>query len=158
MRYAPHRHQSGAKIACPHATKNQNLSEYSKRKIQSKHVQHAQTRIQAGNRSVPSRQTAQKRERPALVPGHALGVLYSGLHGTVWPNRTSANYRCCPAARTHANRPTAYSREARQVAKGITGQIGTFGDFTIKTGPKSVGRALQRRNRKMIQSKTEARR
>lgn len=28
-----------------------------------------------------------KNKRPALVPGHALGVLYSGLHGTVWPTR-----------------------------------------------------------------------
>jgi hypothetical protein len=28
-----------------------------------------------------------KSERPAPVPGHALGVLYSGLHGTVWSTR-----------------------------------------------------------------------
>jgi len=27
---------------------------------------------------------AQKNERPVPVPGRALGVLYSDLHGTVW--------------------------------------------------------------------------
>jgi hypothetical protein len=53
--------------------------------------------------------------------------------------------KCYPAVRAHANRPTAYSREASSVAKGITGQIGTFGEFTRETGPKSASNAPQQR-------------
>jgi hypothetical protein len=75
------------KFACHTTTQNQNFSEFSKRKNQSKYNPGAKTRFQAGNSSVSSQKMVQKSERPALVPGHALGVLYSGLHGTVWPNR-----------------------------------------------------------------------
>jgi len=68
----------------------------------------------------------------------------------------STNRNRYAAIRAHANRPTAYSREPPAVAKGITGQIGTFEDFTPKIGPKSASKAPQHRIRKMTQSPTEA--
>jgi|SRR5580658_708447 hypothetical protein len=72
-------------IAWHNATKHRNYSEISKRKNQSNYFPRARTRIQASDNGVISRRTAKKSERPALVPGQTLGVLYSGLHGTVWP-------------------------------------------------------------------------
>jgi hypothetical protein len=105
--------------------------------------------------SILLREATQKNERPALVPGHALGVPYSGLHGTVRPTCQVRTPDITPAFEPGTNRPTAYLREAAREAKGITGQIGTFEERGLETGMKFASEAQQPRIRKMIRSATE---
>jgi hypothetical protein len=87
MRYAPQRRQPGARnrMSQRHRT-SRFFSNFKAKKNRS--IFRAR---QSGSRQVNAvllcGEYPKKSERPVPVPGHALGVLYSGLHGTVWPTR-----------------------------------------------------------------------
>jgi hypothetical protein len=143
-------------IACHHAAKNRNAQNFQSEKFNRSIFSMLKRGSSQATEVFFRGKRPQKSERPARVPGHALGVLYSGLHGTVWPTRkvrTTGVYLPLEPVQigrrhTRANRPP-WQRAARD-------KSGHFRNSPLKHARNQPAKRRSTAFRKMIQSPTEA--